>query len=48
MAATLGAAILLGDSVILSAAKNLRDSGEILRRAQNDRLASISCRARFA
>jgi hypothetical protein len=39
-----GEAISLGDSVILSAAKNLRDVGEILRSAQNDRFARISCR----
>jgi hypothetical protein len=39
-----GAAILLGDSVILSAAKNLAGIVEILRCAQNDWFARISCR----
>jgi hypothetical protein len=39
-----GAAIFLGKFVILSEAKNLRDSGQILRFAQNDRLARIPCR----
>ncbi len=33
-----GAAFFLGRSVILSEAKNLRDSSEILRFAQNDYL----------
>jgi hypothetical protein len=35
MRASEGAAILLGILVILGAAKSLRDSSEILRRAQN-------------
>jgi hypothetical protein len=41
-----GAAIFPGRFVILSEAKNLRDSGQILRSAQNDRFARIFCRAR--
>jgi hypothetical protein len=39
----LEAAFFFGKFVILSAAKNLRDFGQILRFAQNDRLARIPC-----
>ena len=41
---TTGAVIVLGNSVILSAAKNLAGIMEILRCAQNDRFTRISCR----
>jgi hypothetical protein len=39
----MGAAIFSGKFVILSEAKNLRDFGQILRFAQNDRFAGIFC-----
>ena len=42
----LGVARNPGKSVILSAAKNLRDSGQILRCAQNDETAQKNCRTR--
>jgi hypothetical protein len=42
-----GVAILLGDSVILSAAKNLAGIAEILRCARNDWFARISCRTQL-
>jgi hypothetical protein len=40
-----GVAIFLGVFVILSAAKNLAGNTEVLRCAQNDRLAKLSCHA---